>query len=258
MSLFDYLDVYKTTPANEIRKISSLLKTKVIYYGSTAFVNLFVELFPSSLFAAYEPSFSEFLNTFVFADFDATNKEKTEFLQYRYYCELLLNLLNVNAEIGFKNSVAEEINQLKRMIDNGTSGCGLKLVRDKNNHIVTMKKDEKAEAIAAINKEFKEPIFDYLIAKTIKEKESALTSLSIKLEAIKSDDSFFKTNKEFVQLLRHKEEKKRDNKYSWFFVEKNYEKNLDDLFELLLAMISHKKGVSISKEFKSKSGGNIK
>lgn len=254
MSLFDSLDTYKTTPKQEIRKINSILDTKVTYYGTRRFVELFTNLFPHSCFAEYEPNYSDFISNHVFILHDPENDSKTSILQYRYFSEFLLNLLNVNTLADFKNCTKGQINQLRRLIDKGMGNCGYKIIKDSKNRIVTSKSDETAEAVASTNPALKECIFEYLIAKTKNEKEIALTVLSNKLEAIKNADAFFKSNKEFVQLLRHKDEIINNPKYSWFFEDAKYEDNLDQLFRLFLSMIVHKDGNTISDEFKKRSG----
>lgn len=253
MNLFETLDTYKTNPSNEIRKIEEILRReRDPDFYSVPFKEVFSYLFEKSEFCTHETSFDSFLKNIVGID----HRYKTDFdaNNYRHLCELLLNLEKIPMKDSYVEAFGADFAQLEKMIFNGLDRMGYKLTKDSNKHIVTMKKDEAAEAIASTNKDYNKNIFDYLLAKTVDEKEKVITSLAIQLEATQPKDAYSKKNREFVQLPRHKDEKINDPKYSWFFEPNIYECNLDKLFGIYLSIISHDSCHDSLEEFKAKRG----
>lgn len=169
-------------------------------------------------------------------------------LQYRFLCELVFNLLDVGQSLSILIDDAKEILQLKGLIKNGIELCGYKMEYIKR-HYVTRKLDIHAEAIATINKNYKDYIFDYLIAKSSSDKEQALLKICNKLEAIKVVDGYTKHARDYIQLLRHPDERKSKDKYSWFYKKDNYSLNLERLFRILLTYIAHLNSYNDLNEF---------
>ena len=256
MNLFETLDNYKTTPSKEIYKIKSILKRNksISLTRTTTFEKALDYLFKISKFGSYELDIDSFIEKIALKDYDPDN-EKSNILQYRRLCEFLLNLLDDETYYENKQVFDEDEKQLWSLICNGLRLCGYMQIYDSNNQRVTKKIDPEAESVAALNKDYKDDIFDFLIAKDINQKEAALTNLSIKLEALKSQDKYIKSNREFVQLLRHKEEYLLNPKYSWFFEDDDYEENLDKLFRIFLSTISYSDSIDYINDFKQKCGG---
>lgn len=252
MSLFDLLDNYKTTPSIEINKIKSILRRRrnISLIDTISFEEALDYLYKTSEFGSYELSIDDFIEKIALKNYDSKN-ENANILPYRRLCEFLLTLLDKENYYKHKDLFSVDEKQLWMLLFKGLSSCGYTVEYDENGHRATRKIDVEAEAVAASNPDYKECIFNYLISKELDEKESALTSLSIKLEAVQSEDKYVKKIREYVQLLRHKEEKKNEKKYSWFFNE-CYESNLDDLFKLFLSSIMHEKCLPILEAFRNK------
>ena len=254
MNLFEMLENYKRTPYDEVRKINDILERKVyVDYENISLLDVFEQIFLKSQFIAYESNFKSFLDNFIF-----TSEYGIRFvgldeaiIEYRLFCELLLNLIKIKNCINYIDKFGSDIKQLQMIIENGINNTGYKII-EQNGNIVTAKKDEIAESVAIKNEKYRNTIYDYLIAKNVKEKENALTKLAIKLEAIKSTDSYIKANREYIQILRHKEEKIIDEKYSWFFEDSEYENNLDKLFKIYISTIAYLNCTNDIKTFKMK------
>ena len=247
------LDTYQTNPVKEINKIKSIINREgYVNYEHYDLKDVFDLAYSYTSFASHEPSFDDFLQNIVFQDYDPIDI-KGAIKNYRYLCEFLLALIDSGINLAFKETFEDDIAQLEKIISLGLERSGYTLVKH-GKYKVTSKKDEKAEATAAVHKEYQKNILDYLLAKTLDEKEKVLTSLSIQLDGHKPSDNYSKECREWVQLLRHKEEKITDPKYSWFFDSDDYEKNLDKLFRIYLSVISHDDCHNYLEEFKSKRG----
>lgn len=239
MNLFDLLANYKTTPEEEINKIYQIIYRHI--FGTKTLWDYLSEVFYRSKFASFQPDIDSFISAFVFRNeiFEQKNEEEIELLKYRLFVEFLSNLFLVclKSDLYYKDA-KDSIWQIKSIIKEGLQHFGFELIENNYNY-VTAKKDLTAEIIATCNKDYKDDIYDFLIAKSVSEKENALTNLSIKLQAVKPLDSFSRRVREYIQLLRHKTEKKEDPNYSWFFEKADYDKNLDGLFKILICFISH-------------------
>ena len=250
MNLFEMLENYKTSPKNEIRKLFAILNRT---YGYTKFWDALNGCYLKSELCAVEPSLDDFYSNFIFNNplySDLDNFEE-ETLHYRLLVELLLELLKFDIP-GFEyGEFDKEENQLRSIINEGLQKMGYGLMDYKGKE-VTYKRDIVAETIAVENKKYKEDIFDYLISKTCDEKEMALTNLSIKLQALTPKDSFMRNARDYVQMLRHKDEREEDKLYSWFFEKEVYEKNLDDLFRILICYAAHSNCSNIISDYDSK------
>ena len=241
------LDGYSTSPNNEVRKIWCVLNRKYNY------TSLWVELHESFLISdlrSKEDSLDSFYSNFIVKNDNYVGLDDFEkgALFYRFFVELLLELLKYGLPNYPYSGFDNEIEQLKEIIYDGLKRCGYG-IKTVNNKSVTYKLDIVAETVAASNKDYKEDIFNYLIAKTANEKENSLTNLSIKLEATKPFDGFSRGNRQLIQIMRHKKEKMEDKKYCWFFERKNYERNMDSLFKILICYISHIDCASLVEEF---------
>lgn len=247
------LDTYQTNPVKEINKIKSILNREgYVNYHHCYLKDAFDLAFSNTSFASHEPTFDDFLKNIVFQNYDSKDLNGA-IKNYRYLCEFLLALIDSGIDYAFEEVFGDDIAQLKKIIDAGLEKSGYTLVKY-GKYKVTSKKDEQAEATAAIHKEYQKNILDYLLAKTVDEKEKVLTSLSIQLEGHTPLDKYSKDAREWVQLLRHKEEKIADSKYSWFFDKNDYEKNLEKLFRVYLSIISHDGCHDYLEEFKIKRG----
>lgn len=251
MNLFETLDTYQTNPEDEIQKISEVLKRKVfVDFTSRTLKYVFEKEFKNSAFASYEPTMDFFLRKHIIAGC-LSNDSHDVIISYRYYCEFLLAMIDDNIKKLDIGLFEDDLKQLERLILNGLARCGYELVRYKN-HRVTKKKDAQAEAIAATSKEHNKNILDYLLSKTVTDKEKVLTALAIQLEAIPQKENYLKQTREYVQLLRHKAEKAKEPKYAWFFEKESYEENLDKLFRVFLSIIAYDNCSSYLKEFETK------
>ena len=233
------LDGYKTNPKNEIRKISALLKEHVSFDGRTIW-ELISLSFAHSEFSEIETDLHSFYTNLILKNdnFSGLGTDEVVVLQYRFLCELIFNLLDVGQSYSIFIADAKEILQLKGLIKHGLQLCGYKMEWIKK-HYVTRKLDIHAEAVAIANKDYKDYIFDYLIAKSVNDKEHALLNICNKLESIKIVDGYTKHSRDYIQLLRHPDERKNIDKYSWFYRKDNYLLNLDRLFRILLTYIAH-------------------
>lgn len=253
MNLFEMLDTYQTNPVKEINKIKSILdRDGYVNFNHCYLKDAFDLTYSNTNFAAHEPSFDDFLKNIVFQGYDPMDINGA-IKNYRYLCEFLLALIDSGINYAFEETFGDDIVQLQKIINSGLERSGYILVKH-GKYKVTSKKDEQAEATAAIHKEYQKNILDYLLAKTVDEKEKVLTSLSIQLDGHKPLDNYSKECREWVQLLRHKEEKIVDSKYSWFFGSGDYEKNLEKLFRIYLSIISHDDCHDYLEEFKNKRG----
>lgn len=247
------LDTYKTNPVNEINKIKTILnRSGYVDFVYRHLSDGFEMVFANTSFASYEPSFKDFLNNIIFKDYNPKDLQ-TAITSYRYFSEFLMALIDYGVDYSFEETFGNDIAQLEKIILLGLDNCGYTIVKSRKNR-VTKKKDEQAESIAATNNKYSKNILDYLLAKTLDEKEKVLTSLAIQLESTSPKDKYSKQNREFVQLLRHKDEKIKDPKYSWFFNDENYENNLDKLFKVYLSVIAHDDCFDYLQEFNSNKG----
>lgn len=249
LNLYDTLDNYVTNPELEISKISAILDRvkNVSVLETISFRSALNETYMTSVFGSYELDINQFINRVVLKGF-MPNQKTTHVVPYRKLCEFLLELLETGVPAKYKKLFANDEKQLLSLITVGLKSCGYEIINYQD-HRVTKKIDIVAEAVASTNIDYKEYIFDYLLSKSLDEKEDALTSLCIKLEATKSNDKYVKRIREYIQLLRHKEEKKSDKKYRWFFDSYDYDNNLDKLFRLLLLSIVHENSSKLLVEF---------
>ena len=249
------LDTYKTNPSNELAKIDNLLirKERVIGEGQISFKYVLNIVFKKSIFGGYETDLDAFINNVIKNNREQMGEELT-IVGYRYLCEMLIELLDIGIPYDYEEYFCDDAKQLKTLVYEGLKSTGYNVINYKD-YKVTKKIDEEAEAVAATNPEYKEFIFDYLIAKNKEQKESALTRLSIKLEGLKSKDAYIKANREYVQFLRHKEEFVDNPKYSWFFNKSEYGNNLDNLFKIFIATISYNSALPIIEYFRKQCGG---
>ncbi len=231
------LDNYQTNSGNEMRKMWSILNRK---HCGISFWHALDSVYRKSFFCSIEPTLQDFYLNFIRKNSVYENLEDYEIsiYQYRFLSELMFNLLsNYNNEF-YLEDFDDDIKQLLLIMREGLKKCGY-CFKELNGKYYTSKIDIIAETIAAENKDYSNDIFDYLIAKALIEKENALTSLSIKLEAVKPFDSYTKNARDYIQMLRHKKERMNDKQYSWFFDKKKYESNLDNLFRILICYIAH-------------------
>ena len=207
----------------------------------------------------YEPTLNDFFKkNIINYDFDDyTDNFEKESIKYRLLCELIINLTADYKYSQIFTYHRENISQLLLIIEEGLKRCGYGLKVYKEGKI-TYKKDIAAEAIAANNPDYKESIFNYLIAKNIKEKASALTALSNQLEAAKTSGGFTRQNRKYIQIMRHPDEKKKEDDYSWFFEKQSFEANMDKLFRILICYCSHLSCDDILANFESKITANKK
>ena len=260
MNLDDLINGYRTTPIKEIGKINSILQRKdYVWSNHVLFLELFRKSYLYSQYAKYETTFERFYKNVILENdsLDGLDDNEKALIQYRSYCELIFNLLTVDVEDikPYRSAFSDDIKQLIELINNGLLLCGYKVVT-KDKHFITEKIDIVAEAVSAIDKAYQEDIMDYLSAKTVKEKDQALTSLSIKLNAMEPNNNYVKQNKKYVQFLRHREEKKYEDVSSWFFNKEDYSINLDKLFKIFVFMIAYNNCSNIINEFDSRSRGD--
>lgn len=256
MNLSDLLQNYKTNPKDEIKKISSILNRKEYVTYDYSYLKDYLKLiFINSSYSSYEISYDSFCTNVIFnhAFYSGLPEEEVMLSQYCLLCELIINLLTTkNGNLfDYKQAFNDDIKQLLNIINNGLKLCGYKIIQS-NGIFVTQKIDIEAESVAAINKTYQDDIYDYLIAKSVKDKEMALTSLSIKLDAMEPSNNYVKQNKKYVQLLRHKEEKDIQEKYAWFFKKEDYNANLEKLFRIYLFMIAYNDCFDYLKDFEIK------
>ena len=170
MNLYDLLNNYKTNPKEEMRKIFDILNNRG---PNGSLWDLFRDKFSKSQFRSYEESLDSFYRNFISNNDEYIGMEPNEknLLEYRLLCELLLALKDVGSDDDFFGYYDDPIGHLNDVISNGLNRCGfdIKCIEGKE---VTVKKDVVAEIVASGNKKYTEDIYDFLIAKTIKEKQN--------------------------------------------------------------------------------------
>ena len=254
MNLFEFLDTYKTNPSTEIEKINSILnRTEYVSgIGQISLKDAFDYVYANTPFASHEPDIDSFLkkilNGYHFGD------TSEAILSYRFLCEFILALLTYPMDYAVSSYFEDHMEQLKKIIVNGLNKSGYEIV-PYGKMSVTKKKDEQAETIASANETYKKNILDYLLTKGVDEKEKVLTSICVQLEALKPIDNYVKECREWIQLLRHKDENINSQKYSWFFIKETYEENLDKLFRICLSIIAHDGCRRYLDDFKKNRGG---
>lgn len=256
MNLNDVLNNYKTTPENEMRKIEEILKARSFYYdGRCTLIEIARDVFVLSKYSGYETSFDNFYLNIVLNDdnFVGLDEKEKELVAYLMYSEFLLNVLVNNKNTRVSNSVLQTIRHLVSVITEGLSKLGYE-INEMDGAYYTKKVNSVAEVAATNNHSYSDDIFTYLVSKTIVDKENALIRISNKLNAEKKCYGYFKQNKKYAQILRHKEEKVKDPDFSWFYKVEDYNKNLDKLFEIFISMISYNNSFEIVEEFEKKCG----
>ena len=256
MNLNDVLNNYKTTPENEMRKIEEMLSARSFYYdGMMTLIEILREEFLSSDYKKYETTFDSFYSNVILCDsnFVGLNTLEKKLTSLIMYEEFLLNLLLRGKIHNYHASVTKAAAHLISIISEGLAKMGYE-IEDNEGEYYIKKIDAIAEIAATNNPTFSRDIFDYLVSKTVKNKEDALLNLSNRLNAIKECPGYVKQNKEYVQLLRHKDEKIKDPKYAWFYNESSYNDNLDKLFKIFISMISYCDAFGVIEEFDTNCG----
>lgn len=249
------LEGYKTTPEKEINKINQILQNKefsILYTQRIAFYSALDDTFSFSDFSSYDTSLTSYIKNVIEENtiYEGMESSAVSILKYRFYVESLLALIdNQYFKTNYINDFNSDVIHLKKIINQGlkTMGYGI-TTRDEKQ--VTYKLDPVSEGVALTQeKDVREMIYDYLISKSVSDKEKSLTKIANKLESWKDRDAYLNQCRHFVQLLRHPDEMKDD--YPWFYESKDYESNLDKLFKIFVSMFAYKEAEEPLKEFQS-------
>lgn len=240
-SIFVKLSEFKGDPISEYLKISKFAKTKdcmsfVTFYD--AFDNNF-EL--CKLLRSHYCDFYDCIDQYIvlleeYKDYSfktLTDSIKLKLLDYfLYYCEILLcmffvtinsysnepNRLNSDTFVHFFEIISISLKSMNYKIEITNRDIGeVKIIKD----------NPEAECVAKQSpKNIREATIDYLGSKDsdLKEKEQNLLTLINMLEPtlVKyQSDKIIKYVKEYTQLIRHPEEKKKEKVYSWYFKDKS-------------------------------------
>ena len=178
------------------------------------------------------------------------------------YCQIISTCLvyldkNINAILNnhYCNTIDNKVvDQFTELIVHSLKSFNYECVLNKDNLNIDIKAiNPIAEVVASeSSNDISNAITGYLGNRDIKTKEKYLHDFIDLLEpALKkySDQSLIKKIKEYIQLLRHPEIKKEENKYEWYF--NNKRKYIDKLFELCLLVQQYDLSKSIVAEFEN-------
>lgn len=155
------------------------------------------------------------------------------------YCEIIIHLYNLSKNIYQKNDIFEynKYLQFYELIENSLLNLDY-AIEETNQDILLVKNNLEARAIAyQAPIDLKEAILHYLSIKdqNIKDKELWLHQIIDQLEPlikIYRNLRIIDDLTEYLQLLRHPEEKKKENQYKWYYDNKNL--YFDKIFNMCL------------------------
>lgn len=250
-SIFITLSEYKTNPILEFYKIEKILYKKCDF--DRRLIDILDTCFMMSDFLRFKfvcindalESFRKVFRKFQNCIYDVLEQEDKYILEDAYlnYCEILYHLFSFLTEdfiLRFDFYDNRALEQAKGMICSGLKAMNFKIVciDEKQKLFEVIKINQGAEVVAALSPtNIKEAIIGYLGARDsdIAEKETRLLTLinllTPNIKKYRNEKTISKVS-EFVQLIRHSEEKKEEPAYKWFY--ENKSKYLDDIFSLCL------------------------
>ena len=251
-SIFLSINDYNSDPITEIDKIDRVLQKECGYY--TTIYNLLNQSFVrSKLLRSRFVNLDDCIDSLIYnishnynrCDFERldSNIQNIIFNEFFNYCEVIFHLLFLAYKYEKINTTDFDENVFLQAID--VIKVSLKSL---NYQIVCLNEEEFLFEVIKINPEseivaaqsentIKQAILHYLGARDndIKEKENRLLQLIVLLEPnikkFKNESSISKVS-EYVQLIRHSEEKKKEKEYQWYF--DNKEKYLDYIFAMCI------------------------
>lgn len=249
VSIFDRINNYKSNPIDEYFKISKFVD-EIYCYGVNTVFDVLDDCFSyspelSSIYIDLENCIDD--NVYLLRQykdsppaksyFDHLNKETKTQLLYEYlsYVQIICNLINVSIKIEKSLASNNTIKHLKNLIATSLKSLNYKaVIRD--DKIDIMKEDYLSEVVANQSpSNISEAIIGFLCSKGTKEKERSLQELVDLLEPILkkySSQSIVSKIKQYVQVVRHPEEKKKEKEFEWYYSDK--EKYIDELFGLCI------------------------
>lgn len=251
-SIFLSINDYKSDPITEIKKIDKVLQKECGYYTTIysflkqSFVqskvlrSRFVDLDDCVDSLIYNISHN--YNCYCFETLDS-NTQTIIFNEFFNYCEVIFHLLFLAYKYKKKyiNDFDENVYlQAIDVINVSLKSLNHKIIYldEKEYLFEVIKIDPESEIVAAQSENtIKQAILHYLGARdnNIKEKENRLLQLIVLLEPnikkFKNESSISKVS-EYVQLIRHSEEKKKEKEYQWYY--DNKEKYLDYIFAMCI------------------------
>lgn len=246
-SVLEKLMMSTTNVENEFKKIKELLGYSDFYYRRSL-VEFFEEEFSSfkeirKYFSSYEDCENKIIPTLLEAykhgnsahQKDLDDKVLEEFLDF---CEVHFYLIMETTKLNISNYKIDVLMHLKDLIETSLQKLCYKIIKSNNEFgFLIIKENPVIETIAlASDNDTEKIIFDYLDYKNQDEysKESILHKFIDKLENIMKEDNeqLVHSIREFAQIIRHPEQKKKEAKYKWFF--DDCISNMDKLFLLCL------------------------
>lgn len=252
-SIFLRLNEYKGDPISEYNKINDLIHGKECYLANI--YGIFNSNFEKcellrSHFVSFEDCLCNYtynLNVYKTSIFGNLPEDIQILLldEYLDYCELLsyisLSLYKLMFKKIWHNQYfnSQLYLQLIDIIKAGLASMNyhLTIFNEETNETKVIKNNEEAEMIAAqSSSSIKDIILLYLGTrnKNVEDKKIYLHKFIDLLEPVfkKYNNEPIASVREYVQLLRHPEMKKNDEKYKWFYEDES--KYLDELFSMCL------------------------
>ena len=196
-------------------------------------------------------------NDFNYLDYEITNTinnyDDLTLDSFLNYLEFFKNLSNYKGE--YRNNI--NVKQIIAIIENDCERLGYKFSKIGDNY-KTILKNVDAEAVAAIvSKTTKDEIYHYLSIRpgNINEKRGCIKVLADDLESICKNDNNpdFSKVKHFAQCARHT----KDFPFKEFpFYYEDEEKWLDNIFTMMIGVLSFSKAKELIKEIKKLENSN--
>lgn len=248
-SIFLRLSEYKSDPIVEYNKINKLIHEYYCYdfndlydFFSYHFANCKLL---SSHYVSFDACLSDYLynlgkyNECCFKDLEE-DIQKILLNEYLDYCELITYMHSYLYNLAHKNKIDLQLySQLKDIIETGLRSMNYQvtIIDKKTKETRVVKINEEAEIVAAQSQEsIKDVILLYLGTRdnNIEDKKIYLHKFIDLLEPVlkKYNNEPISSIREYVQLLRHPETKKNDQKYIWFY--ENESEYIDKLFSMCL------------------------
>lgn len=245
------LSEYKSDPIIEYNKINELIhKNSYCYYGFCDIYIFFRYHFANckllrSHYVSFDACLSDYENNLrIYKDSCFKNLEKDNQINllndYLDYCELITYMHSNLYNLAHKNKIDLQLySQLKDIIETGLRSMNYRvtIIDKKTKETRVVKINEEAEIVAAQSQEsIKDVILLYLGTRdnNIEDKKIYLHKFIDLLEPVlkKYNNEPISSVREYVQLLRHPETKKNDQKYIWFY--ENESEYIDKLFSMCL------------------------
>ena len=273
-SIFKKVEKYYSNPLDEYLKIKSFIYKTPCYYSDNIF-KCFATMFSyceplrkvySDLYdcinnnISYLNNYSNPVGNDVYEGFENETKEVIldEFLTY---IEIIMCMLCVLRSFGLSVFAGSKLNkiamtQLEEMIETSLKSINYKIIEKSVDNIEIIKIDPISEYVAEQSSPtMRTAILNYLSTRDndVSGKERSLHDIIDLLEPLFNkygNVSTIRIAREFSQIIRHPEEKKKDARYQWFY--QNKKEFLDKLFSLCIFTQQYSMCKDTAEEFELK------